>query len=76
MERWFSKAFRATPELTGWRNMLTRTPAEGYIGCSAAISGTDFYTPTAGAHPADASLSSGQRMARRRPTWSAKPPIW
>ncbi len=48
MERWFSKAFRTTPELTGWRNMLTRTPAEGYIGCSAAISGTDFYTPTAG----------------------------
>ena len=27
--------------------MLTRTPADGYIGCSAAISGTDFYTPTA-----------------------------
>lgn len=48
MERWFSKPFRQTPELTGWRNMLTRTPAEGYIGCSAAISGTDFYTPTAG----------------------------
>lgn len=48
MERWFAKAFRATPELTGWRNMLTRTPAIGYIGCSAAISGTDFYTPTAG----------------------------
>lgn len=48
MERWFSKAFRETPELTGWRNMLTRTPAEGYIGCCAAISGTDFYTPTAG----------------------------
>ncbi len=48
MERWFAKAFRATPELTGWRNMLTRTPANGYIGCSAAISGTDFYTPTAG----------------------------
>ncbi len=48
MERWFSKAFRATPELTAWRNMLTRQPDEGYIGCSAAIQGTDFYTPTAG----------------------------
>ncbi len=48
MERWFSKPFRASTEMTGWRNMLTRTPAEGYIGCSAAISGTDFYTPTAG----------------------------
>ena len=48
MERWFSKAFRATPELTLWRNMLVRQPDEGYIGCSQAISGTDFYTPTAG----------------------------
>jgi 3-oxoadipate enol-lactonase len=47
MERWFSKAFRATPELTAWRNMLTRTPATGYIGCSQAISGTDFYASTA-----------------------------
>ncbi len=48
MERWFSKTFRATPDLTAWRNMLTRQPATGYIGCSAAIQGTDFYTPTAG----------------------------
>jgi len=48
MERWFSKAFRATPELQLWRNMLVRQPDEGYIGCSAAISGTDFFTPTTG----------------------------
>lgn len=48
MERWFSKAFRATPDLTLWRNMLVRQPVEGYAGCSAAISGTDFYTPTSG----------------------------
>lgn len=47
MERWFSKPFRATPELVAWRNMLTRTPDEGYIGCSQAISGTDFYASTA-----------------------------
>ncbi|WP_295314777.1 3-oxoadipate enol-lactonase [Roseobacter sp.] len=47
MERWFSKAFRATPELELWRNMLTRQEAAGYAGCSAAISGTDFYTTTA-----------------------------
>ena len=47
MERWFSKAFRATPELTAWRNMLTRQPATGYIGCSAAIQGSDFYASTA-----------------------------
>jgi len=48
MQRWFSKAFRATPELALWRNMLVRQPAGGYAGCSAAISGTDFYTPTSG----------------------------
>jgi len=47
MQRWFSKPFRATPDLVQWRHMLTRTPAEGYMGCSAAISGTDFLTTTA-----------------------------
>ena len=47
MERWFAAPFRATPELELWRNMVVRQPAEGYAGCSAAISGTDFYTPTA-----------------------------
>lgn len=47
MERWFSKDFRAGPDLPLWRNMLTRQPDAGYIGCSAAISGTDFFTPTA-----------------------------
>lgn len=48
MQRWFSRRFRATPELRGWRNMLTRQPPEGYVGCAAAISGTDFITPTSG----------------------------
>ena len=28
--------------------MLTRTPDAGYAGCSAAISGTDFFTTTSG----------------------------
>ncbi len=46
MERWFSADFRALPELELWRNMLTRQEAQGYIGCSAAISGTDFYSTT------------------------------
>jgi 3-oxoadipate enol-lactonase len=27
---------------------LVSTPPEGYIGVSAAISGTDFFTPTSG----------------------------
>ncbi|MEL7098769.1 MAG: 3-oxoadipate enol-lactonase [Pseudomonadota bacterium] len=47
MERWFSKTFRAGPDLPLWRNMLTRQEDAGYIGCSAAISGTDFFSTTA-----------------------------
>jgi 3-oxoadipate enol-lactonase len=48
MERWFSAPFRKTDAFHAWRNMLVRQPLEGYVGCSAAISGTDFYTPTSG----------------------------
>ena len=47
MERWFSKSFRETPAINAWRAMLVSTPAHGYAGCSAAISGTDFYAATA-----------------------------
>ncbi len=48
MERWFSTEFCKTPELELWRNMLVQQADNGYAGCSAAISGTDFYTPTSG----------------------------
>lgn len=48
MERWFSKAFRATPEMLAWRAMLTRQPVEGYNGCAAAIAGTDLIALTSG----------------------------
>ncbi|WP_299293095.1 3-oxoadipate enol-lactonase [uncultured Tateyamaria sp.] len=47
MTRWFSKAFLDTPELELWRNLLVRQPDAGYAGCSAAISGSDFYATTA-----------------------------
>ncbi len=47
MERWFSAEFREKPELELWRNMLVRQPDDGYAGCSAAISGSDFYATTA-----------------------------
>lgn len=47
MERWFSRTFRDGPDLALWRNMLVRQPDAGYAGCSAAIAGTDFFTPTA-----------------------------
>ena len=44
MQRWFSTDFHRNRglELLAWRNMLTRTPLEGYIGCSAAVAGADF----------------------------------
>ena len=50
MERWFSQAFRQhrALEVAAWRNMLTRTPLEGYIGCSAAIAATDVSESSAG----------------------------
>ncbi len=47
LERWFAEGFRARPEFNAWRNMLTRTPVEGYLGCSAAIAGADFHATTA-----------------------------
>ena len=42
--RWFSRAFHEerADELAGWRNMLTRTPAAGYLGTSAAIRDADL----------------------------------
>ena len=44
LERWFSGKFRTEePEaLAGYRNMLCRTPAEGYTGTAAAIRDTDY----------------------------------
>ncbi|ATG34549.1 putative 3-oxoadipate enol-lactonase [Phaeobacter piscinae] len=48
MERWFAPAFRKSPELSHWRDHLLQQSVEGYIGCCAAIAGTDFYTPTSG----------------------------
>lgn len=44
LQRWFSNDLRGNrpDELTGWRNMLVRTPLEGYIGTSAAIRDSDM----------------------------------
>lgn len=48
MERWLSARFRAEkPEETlVWRNMLTRTPRDGYLGTSAAIRDADLTEST------------------------------
>ena len=48
MQRWFSPAFYASPDLRHWRDMLVATPIKGYLGICHAIAGTDFYTPTSG----------------------------
>lgn len=48
MERWFPKPALSGPEATTARAMLESQPLEGYLGCAAAIGGTDFYTPTSG----------------------------
>lgn len=52
MERWFSPKFRAEhPAATaGWKNLLTRTTKEGYLGCCAAIRDADL---TASTHALD-----------------------
>lgn len=47
LEKWFTRAYRATPALGLWRNMIIRQPVAGYTGLCQAISGTDFYTTTA-----------------------------
>lgn len=47
MQRWFAAPFHKTDEFHAWRNMLVRTPAQGYMGCSHAIAGSDFYATTA-----------------------------
>jgi 3-oxoadipate enol-lactonase len=47
MERMFGRNWREEPGMPGVRSMLTGTDPDGWIGCAAAIAGTDFYTPTA-----------------------------
>lgn len=44
LERWFSKSFHTSrpDDLALWRAMVTRTPAQGYIGTCAAIRDTDL----------------------------------
>lgn len=44
LERWFSAPYRApeNSEFAGYRNMLERTPTQGYVGTCHAIRDTDF----------------------------------
>jgi 3-oxoadipate enol-lactonase len=49
LEKWFTRRFHSErpDELAAWRHMLTRTPVDGYLGCCAAIAGTDLRESTA-----------------------------
>jgi len=44
MKVWFTEKLRSQrpDELLGWRNMLTRTPAAGYIAMCGALRDTDL----------------------------------
>jgi len=47
LERWFTADFRAKdPSFALWRNMLLRTPQEGYVACCAAIAGANLVEAT------------------------------
>ena len=50
LDRWFSAGFRQLQgdAVAGWRNMLVRTPIEGYVGTCAALRDADL-TAEAGA---------------------------
>ncbi|MFO8126181.1 3-oxoadipate enol-lactonase [Yoonia sp.] len=48
MQRWFGRNFYGSSGMVRWLDMLMQTPPQGYNGVCAAISGTDFYTPTSG----------------------------
>lgn len=41
MKRWFAPAFRSRPEMALWRNMLIRTPVDGYIAACTALAQAD-----------------------------------
>lgn len=47
MERWLGRRWRESPALARLSPLFLGTDPEGWTGCAAAISGTDFYETTA-----------------------------
>jgi 3-oxoadipate enol-lactonase len=47
LERWFGRAGVSTAAAIEMRDLLLNCREDGYIGCAAAIAGTDFYETTA-----------------------------
>jgi len=67
MERWFTKDFHEerAEDLSGYRLMLERQSAEGYIGTCEAIRDTDFFRCPADHHGSDPLC--GRRSGRLHP---------
>jgi 3-oxoadipate enol-lactonase len=47
MERWLGRAWQTNPALPALRAQFLKTDPQGWMGCAAAIAGTDFYQTTA-----------------------------
>ncbi|MBE2275778.1 MAG: 3-oxoadipate enol-lactonase [Rhodobacteraceae bacterium] len=47
LERWLGRGWRENPVMPILRDMFLAGSAEGWIGCAAAIAGTDFYETAA-----------------------------
>ncbi|MGF1625332.1 MAG: 3-oxoadipate enol-lactonase [Alphaproteobacteria bacterium] len=65
MERWFSTRFRAdrAPELALWRNMLVRTPADGYTAMCRAIRDADLTEAARGIRVPTLCLAGSEDLA-------------
>lgn len=50
MERWFAPAFRATPDLALWRQMMINAPAQGHVAACHALVTADQTATTAALH--------------------------
>jgi len=48
MQRWFPRSYVKSGAHAPTQAQIENCPPEGYLGCCAAIAGTDFYTPTSG----------------------------
>lgn len=47
LQRMLGRGYATAPQMPRLRGLLLRTAPDGWIGCAAAIAGTDFYTTTA-----------------------------
>ncbi len=73
MERWLGRGWRDNPALPALRDGFLKTDPQGWMGCAAAIAGTDFYETTATLRLPTLAIA-GRTTARPRPTWCARRP--